>query len=222
MSNPDEVEFRLLTDCSSLFAEKGIVETLRQSYYAFHLDKKSGEQSLSIKCMPHLGYHIVDKIKPEIALPGTEAALKVIWHCSLDIGTRKIASWPEVMEYAALRAEFCAMGDLGTDEDKDLGEFFREFGFRRLGGFKQLTFFYGEEPRKLLTTICEDLGEHRMVVAVIACYAAWAEEDCLAEDTREQCREVVDRFRNRVRFRLRLGQAGLAHLREVKASKGES
>ena len=172
--------------------------------------------------MPPLGYHIVEKIKPEITLPGREAALKVIWHCSLDIGTRKIASWPEIKDYAALRDEFRIMGDLGTDEDKDLGEFFREFGFKRLGSFKQLTFYYGEEPRKQLTTVCEDLGEHRMVVAAIACFAAWAEEDCLSENTRRECGEIVVRFRNRVRFRLRLGQAGLAHLREVKASKGES
>jgi len=202
--------------------EEGIVETLSQRYYDFLLDRKSGEQSLSLKCMPPLGHHIVEKIKPEITLQGKEVALKAIWHCSLDRGIRKVASWPEIKEYAEVRDEFRVIGDLGTDEDKDLGEFLREFAFRRLGNFKQFTFYYGEEPRKLLTTVCENLSEQRMVVAAIACFAAWAEEDCLSENTRRECRELIDSFRRRLRFRLRLGRAGVAELREMKASKREA
>jgi hypothetical protein len=133
--------------------------------------------------MPPRGHHIVEKIKPEITLCGREVAQKAIWHCSLDIGIKKVADWPEIKDYATLRDEFRTLGDLGTDEDKDLGEFLREFGFKRLRSFKQLTFYYGEESRKLLTTVCETLSEHRMMVAAIACFAAWTDEDCLAEKT---------------------------------------
>ncbi len=200
-------------------AEKGIVETLNRDYYNFLLDRNSGEQSLSIKCMPPLGHHIVEKIKPEITLNGRAVALKAIWHCSLDIGIKKVADWPEIKDYAALRSEFQELGDLGTDEDKDLGDFLREFGFKRLGSFKHHTFYYGEEPRKSLTTVLETLGEDRMVVATIACFAAWADEDCLAENTRIECREYVDHFRSRVRFRHCMGKAGLAHLRDVKQGR---
>jgi len=195
---------------------QGIAETLTKNYYGFLLDRDSGEQSLSLKCMPTLGHHIVEKIKPAITLNGRVIALKAIWHCSLEIGIKKVADWPEIKDYATLRDEFGSLGDLGTDEDKDLGEFLREFGFRGLGGFRQFTFYYGEESRKLLTIVCEHLGEHRMVVATIACFAAWADENCLAEETRTKCREYVDRFRNRVRFRHRMARAALDYLLEGK------
>jgi len=196
-----------------------VAATLSESYYNFLLDRNSGEQSLSLKCMPSLGHHIVEKIKPEITLCGKAVALKAIWHCSLHIGIKKVADWPEIRDYATLRDEFRALGDLGTDEDKDLGEFLRDFGFKRLGGFKQLTFFYGEESRKLLTTVVETLSEDRMVVATIACFAAWEDEDCLAENTRRECKEYVDHFRNRVRFRHRMARAALDYLLEVKEER---
>jgi hypothetical protein len=196
-----------------------VAETLSQNYYHFLLDRKSEEQSLSLKCMPDLGHHIVEKIKPNIALRGREVALKAIWHCSLDIGIRKVDDWPEIKDYAALRDEFRELGDLGTDEDKIVGDFLRDFGFKGLGGFKQFGFFYGEESRKLLTTICETLGELRMVVATIACFAAWADEDCLAEETKRECKEIVDRFRSRVRLRHRMGRSGVAYLLEVKEKR---
>jgi hypothetical protein len=197
----------------------GIAETLNEEYYKFLLDKNSGEQSLSLKCMPPLGHHIVEKIKPEITLCAREVALKVIWHCSLYIGIKKVADWPEIQGYAALRDEFGGLGDLGTDEDKIVGDFLRDFGFKGLGGFKQFGFFYGEEPRKLLTTVLETLGELRMVVATIACFAAWADEDCLAEETKRECKEIVDRFRSRVRLRHRMGRSGVDYLLEVKEKR---
>jgi hypothetical protein len=198
-----------------------IVETLSKRYYEFLLDRNSGEQSLSLKCMPPVGHHIADKIKPEIIVIGREVALKAIWHCTLEVGIKKIADWPEINNYAAIRDEFRKLGDLGTDEDKDLGEFLREFGFKRLGHFKQFTFYYGEEPRKLLTTVCETLSEDRMVVATIACFAAWADEDCLADKTREECQEEVTRFRKRVRFRLLMARGALDYLLEVKNEQAD-